>query len=869
MILPPNLLNSNETPEGLQELMLYWVAQGWSVFPLNGKIPLTENGVKDATTDEHTIALWAKKWPDANVGGSTAGRLVIDIDTRKGAKWPKDLPSTRRHFSGRGDGGGHLIFALSLKQQAEGLKSGTDKLGVGLDVKTGANSYIVLPGSVHPDTGGKYTADGTRITFAPDELITEIKSSTTGSGTDDNGVRSLLTQLLANPPQEGSRNEWLTRVCGHYAKMLRKQPDIYFQLVSDANDKLPEPLDPEEWRKTADSIWNTESSGHPERTLIDSLKEESGFLISGDYSLITAGLEGPKDATEAVAIEYADFDLKLQGKIRNPVDDSLVYDLRLLRKRDRSELSIDLSGAEFGDPRKLKSRLASYGVSVAGSERLVHRTPDWSTRLLRYVDSQVAPEMTMAPYLGWNPDEGGYLTAEGVITADGPKQYTAVRPDPKLKRTGAATQRYGTAGDIATATDVLQRVCTYHDEETVAMFGAWWAANWAKHIIRRHVTMFPVMAIEAASGAGKTTGFFSMMVDLSGSTTGEGHFTYPTLRNALSANYNGIVWVDDLDDPTTVHEMIRVLTANGILSKMDSMGESTLQFQLVGSLVLSGESLEIKDQKALVERCVILEPGMPTGRKSRMPGREGKSQWIDVLELQDELRQHGGGHELAGHYASAVLGATEAIDGACGELREKVPSGREGERHLALLVGARILDYLLNSDSDPATIAKIWAGEGEQSKRVSELLAPKAKMDLSDTDNFNRFDELHQSMFVGDNALTMKIIPAALAAHSRSDDQYRNTPVFQEGDPDGDDYVIWFNTAKLAKWWSDENNGRISVRTESKNGLQAQSNQIRGEDGNPLPSVIKRTSRTNDRLKFRYRPIEGDLAKIIRMRMLG
>jgi len=50
-----------------------------------GKRPLTDHGVKDATTDEATIRGWWARWPDANIGIATGhGLVVIDVDRRRG-----------------------------------------------------------------------------------------------------------------------------------------------------------------------------------------------------------------------------------------------------------------------------------------------------------------------------------------------------------------------------------------------------------------------------------------------------------------------------------------------------------------------------------------------------------------------------------------------------------------------------------------------------------------------------------------------------------------------------------------------------------------------------------------------------------------
>ena len=50
-----------------------------------GKHPLTQHGVKDATTDETTIKSWWAQWPYANVAIATGGRVwVLDEDPRHG-----------------------------------------------------------------------------------------------------------------------------------------------------------------------------------------------------------------------------------------------------------------------------------------------------------------------------------------------------------------------------------------------------------------------------------------------------------------------------------------------------------------------------------------------------------------------------------------------------------------------------------------------------------------------------------------------------------------------------------------------------------------------------------------------------------------
>lgn len=137
------------------ESALSYAWRGWPVLPLQGKIPLTSHGVKDATCDEATLRAWWKRWPTANVGiacGKTSGLLVVDVDKRSGgletiAGYELDPTLTVE----TGGGGLHFYY----RWPAEPITGGKDRFGPGVDCQ-GEGRYVVAPPSIHPETSEQY-----------------------------------------------------------------------------------------------------------------------------------------------------------------------------------------------------------------------------------------------------------------------------------------------------------------------------------------------------------------------------------------------------------------------------------------------------------------------------------------------------------------------------------------------------------------------------------------------------------------------------------------------------------------------------------------------------------------------------------------
>jgi len=126
----------------------YGYSQGWSFTPLDGKRPIRKRwqSAPRETLDE---ALgWAA---EGNVGlrtGKVSGIVVIDVDPGGNIE-PLGLPGTAAAATGRPQ-----AFHLYYRSDRP-LRNSSKKLGPHIDVKADGGQ-VVLPGSVHPDTGVVY-----------------------------------------------------------------------------------------------------------------------------------------------------------------------------------------------------------------------------------------------------------------------------------------------------------------------------------------------------------------------------------------------------------------------------------------------------------------------------------------------------------------------------------------------------------------------------------------------------------------------------------------------------------------------------------------------------------------------------------------
>lgn len=152
---------------------------GLEIFPVDpsSKRPLVSQ--YKATLDTDVIGDWWARWPDALIGHRIADNQVLtDIDPRHHGHdvWralcdTHGKPETRAHYSGRGDGGGHLWWHHTLadseiyqvtaleawgQERQLGEPTGNGRWTTGIDVLHRHHRYTILPPSPHPETGQPY-----------------------------------------------------------------------------------------------------------------------------------------------------------------------------------------------------------------------------------------------------------------------------------------------------------------------------------------------------------------------------------------------------------------------------------------------------------------------------------------------------------------------------------------------------------------------------------------------------------------------------------------------------------------------------------------------------------------------------------------
>lgn len=652
---------------------------------------------------------------------------------------------------------------------------------------------VIAPGSVH-ESGFEYawlrSPDDYELQPLPDLLRSADAAGLKSVASQGGGhPRSMLAKLLSDPPSEGGRNIWLSRVAGHYAKQHRSMPDLYEVETRRANEMLTPPLDEVEFRKTVDSIWQSEQAKGLDE--IEQANEDNGYLMSAGDHLVTPVRykEGEEWVTDIR--QWSNFDIRTVGVVEDP-DAERTYDVIVHRKRQGDQMEALLPARVLADPRQLDRWLAEFGVGITPpSEREFTKTRA-TVRLQSYLESQHPPHFSVVPALGWysrdEQDQSGFICHEGVIRADGLHPFSDIKPDPILRN--RAPYSYGFL-ERDEARRVLRRVLTFHWPQVASVFGAWWAACLLKPQLQAVSSQFPFMALEAPSESGKTTGMFSKLIQLNGNLQGQTSYTPASLRNAIAAHSSGIVWIDDEDSVGHLMQLLRMATGEGSYTKMGEDHHSSVTVRLVAPVLISGEALQMSDQKALRDRAVMLNVPTPTGRRSE--DDPTRAQWDDIVELSTQYPDLS---IMAGTMVQLALQHQHLV-AQLPKLRGST-SRRFGDKIAILRVGARVLSSMTG---DPGHVDVVDSWVDEQVDHGNE------------------------------NTLTLKILPEALATLGWPNQVEQGfseavpTPVFYRKATESKS-GLWFSVSYLASWWNKHHHGRIETRTETRGALEQQARAL-------------------------------------------
>lgn len=236
---------------------------GYAVFPCipNDKKPLNEHGCLDATTSEIQISAWADTWPTANVGMSTDGLLIVDIDPLEDGSvnpWLQDDPDKLDSLNKCGAmaatprGGRHCYF-----RQPAGCdyRNSAGKVAQHVDIRA-TGGYVVVPGS--EVNGRQYRwLEGYELSSPPDRLplpprwlLEDLdRKSRTSTTMGQSGIAGSGEQIT-----EGSRNARLTSAAGALRRRGFTQSVISAAIHTQNRDQCNPPLPDEEVDQIVGSV---------------------------------------------------------------------------------------------------------------------------------------------------------------------------------------------------------------------------------------------------------------------------------------------------------------------------------------------------------------------------------------------------------------------------------------------------------------------------------------------------------------------------------------------------------------------------------------------------------------------------------------
>lgn len=266
------------------EAALTYASWGWHVIPVvpNGKIPATQHGVKDATTDANQIAAWWAQNPNFNIGiaaGAKSGIVVFDVDPRNGgdgswAKWVEAngaVPDGPMQLTA--GGGQHHIATYDPEIRSCKLVDGVDLLADG-------RYFVAYPSTIESRSyhweASSDPFDGIAPFTIPAPWSASIKKPIPRPATSESGLI------------QGSRNNGLTALGGAMRRYGMTEAEIMAALSIANETRCEIPLPSSELSQIVRSVCRYD----PESDL------------AADIGLGSDAAEAILDAAKAATQEY-------------------------------------------------------------------------------------------------------------------------------------------------------------------------------------------------------------------------------------------------------------------------------------------------------------------------------------------------------------------------------------------------------------------------------------------------------------------------------------------------------------------------------------------------------------------------------------
>lgn len=199
-------------------------------------------GVKDAVDSYDELKELVAPLSHFNLAICTGGMTVIDADSPEAVKKIESLASFRATTKVLTGKGAHYYYGGETRSRT--------RLGPDIDIKSGSNSYVVMPSSDHiSGTIYKYDIPLSKIRALPKTLLSEIAGES-----DTPKKRGSVTVNFNTKVQEGGRNDHLARVAGRFRRMGCTPDQINAVLLVENQSICYPPLTDDEVSQIADSI---------------------------------------------------------------------------------------------------------------------------------------------------------------------------------------------------------------------------------------------------------------------------------------------------------------------------------------------------------------------------------------------------------------------------------------------------------------------------------------------------------------------------------------------------------------------------------------------------------------------------------------